>query len=256
MLIDTHAHFDDFRQPGECSAVLDRAQAAGVHRVIAIGGNAEANDLAVALSEADPGRVRAAVGYDRDQAPAAPSLEALRAHLGRPGVVAIGEIGLDYHYAPESVAAQRALMEVMLATSKEYRLPVVIHSRDADEDTVALLRGAEAGGVLHCFTGSREFAKQVLDLGLYISFSGIITFRNAGPLRDVAGLVPDDRLLIETDTPYLAPVPHRGRRNEPGFLVHVAEALAKIRNDTVEHIAHITARNAEQLFGLNPEKKP
>jgi TatD DNase family protein len=151
----------------------------------------------------------------------------------------------------------------MLDLAAKHRLPVIVHSREADDDTVELLRehvrrwrGDPARiGVLHCFTGTSEFARSVLDLGLMVSFSGIVTFRNADSLRAVAREVPEDRLLIETDTPYLAPVPQRGRPNEPAYVVHVAESLAKIRNDTVEHIAHSTARNALRLFGLTQEKE-
>jgi TatD DNase family protein len=147
----------------------------------------------------------------------------------------------------------------MLELARKYQLPVIVHSREADDDTMALLQEhvrrwcGDPGriGVLHCFTGIVGFARKLLDMGLMISFSGIVTFKNANNLRAVARDVPEDRLLIETDTPYLAPVPHRGKSNEPAYVVHVAEILAKIRKDTIERIAHSTARNAERLFGLN-----
>ena len=259
MFIDTHVHFDSFPEPAAVAAAMDRAATAGVIRMIAVGGSPEGNASAVAVAENFPGRIRAAVGFDRDQAELKLPVRELEEDVSRPAVAAVGEIGLDYHYHPDTAPAQRTLFGSMLDLAAKHRLPVVVHSREADDDTVALLREharkwpGDPGriGVLHCFTGTGEFATRVLDLGLMISFSGIVTFRNAEDLRAVARQVPEDRLLIETDTPYLAPVPHRGMPNEPAYVVHVAECLAKIRNDTVEHIAHSTARNAETLFLLN-----
>ena len=264
MFIDTHVHFDSFRSPAAIAEVMDRAAAAGVSRMIAVGGNPEGNAAAVAASAAFEERIYPAIGFDRDMAESEWSVEAFDLELGRPGVVAVGEIGLDYHYHPDTAADQKKLFGQMLDLAEKHRLPVIVHSREADDDTVALLseharrwRGDPGRiGVLHCFTGTGEFAKRVLDLGLMVSFSGIVTFRNADSLRAVAREVPGDRLLIETDTPYLAPVPHRGKPNEPAYVVHVAECLAKIRNDTVEHIAHSTARNAETLFLAQQEQGP
>jgi len=261
MFFDTHAHLDDFSESQALSDVLDRARRAGVTKVLAIGADAEANRSAVAVARQFPAEVRAAVGYDRDQATGKPSIDELTALLDAPEVVALGEIGLDYHYHRDTAAAQQVLFRKMLELAAGRRLPVVVHSREADEDTLGALRehaGAWKGdadriGVLHSFTGGIDFAKRLLDLGFHISFSGIVTFRNAGGLVEVARMVPDSRLLIETDTPYLAPVPHRGRPNEPAYVVHVAEALAKIRNDTPARIAHITAANAERLFGWHKD---
>ncbi len=261
MLIDTHAHLDAYLQSGEWSAVLGRAQAAGVGRIVAVGHHPESNRLAVALAKQHPAAVSAAIGYDRDQALEHPPLPELLALLKEPGVVAVGETGLDYYYSPETAGAQKELFAQMLQASRDHRRPIVIHSRDADDDTLALLSDhcrqwtGDPGriGVLHCFTGSKTFASRLMDLGFLISFSGIVTFRNAADLRGVARAMPEDRLLIETDSPYLAPVPNRGQRNEPAFVVHVAEALAKIRNDTVEHIAHITAQNAQRLFQFDED---
>ena len=256
MFIDTHVHFDSFRDHAGISAAVDRAVAAGVVKMIAVGGNPEGNAVAVAAAADFPGRIHAAIGLDRDQATAEWSVEAFDRELGRMGVVAIGETGLDYHYHADTAAQQKKLFARMLELAAQHGLPVIVHSREADDDTERLLREhvrewrGDPGrvGVLHCFTGTADFAKRMLGLGLMISFSGIVTFRNADSLRDVAREVPVDRLLIETDTPFLTPVPHRGRPNEPAYVVHVAELLAKIRNDTVEHIAHSTARNAEALF--------
>ncbi|MBU1694100.1 MAG: TatD family hydrolase [Verrucomicrobia bacterium] len=258
ILFDTHAHFDAFADRAECQAALERAEAAGVRRILAVGGSPESNRAALKAAAEWPGRVFAAAGYDRDLAVSSPSLLELEAMLERPGVVALGEMGLDYHYHPDTVPAQRDLFASQLELARRRRLPVVVHSREADRDTLDLLRehvSAWRGdprriGVLHCFTGTAEFAKRLLDLGLMISFSGILTFptRRRDPLREVARAVPADRLLIETDTPFLAPVPHRGKPNEPAWVVPVAETLAKIRDDTLVRIAHSTTANAETLF--------
>ena len=259
MFIDTHVHFDSFCTPGEMRAAVDRAAAAGVVKMVAVGGSAEANAGALSAAAEFPGRVFSAIGFDRDQAGKGFAAAEFERELGRPGVVAVGEIGLDYHYHADTASDQKELFAGMLDLAAKRQLPVIVHSRKADEDTVTLLaeharrwRGNPGRiGVLHCFTGSGEFAARILDLGMMISFSGIVTFRNADDLRAVARDVPEDRLLIETDTPYLAPVPHRGKPNEPSYVVLVAECIAKIRNDTVERIAHSTARNAEALFQIN-----
>lgn len=260
MLFDTHVHFDAFREPDELAAVLERAASAGVARMIAVGGSAEANAFALDTARRFAGRIRAAVGFDREQAGSELPWNALERSASA-GVAAIGEIGLDYHYQPGTAADQQSLFERQLALARTRRLPVIVHSREADDDTLAMLKAHAAAwpgdparvGVLHCFTGTADFARRVLDLGLMISFSGILTFKNAAALREVAREVPAERLLIETDSPLLAPVPHRGRRNEPAHLALVAETLAQIRNDTPERIAHSTAANAGALFGWSED---
>jgi TatD DNase family protein len=255
---DTHAHFETFSD-AEAAEVIRRAGGAGVDRIVAVGGNPRANAAVLRVAEAHVDRLRAAVGFDRDCVAQAPDLAALetliRHHSG--AVVAMGELGLDYHYAPETAGAQRHLMEAELDLARRLGLPVIVHSRDADADTVALLTAHAAAwtgdpgciGVLHCFTEDEPFAHALLDLGFMISFSGIVTFRNADPLRAVARGVPADRLLIETDTPYLAPVPYRGQPNEPAFLPAVAECLARVRGETVAAITTQTSVNALRLFG-------
>lgn len=256
MFTDSHLHFDAFEQSGVLDAVIHRAYEAGVRRMIAVGGSAEANARAIRIAERHDG-IRATVGYDRDEAERAPDPERLRELCAHPPVVAIGETGLDYHYSRETAPAQKHLFANMLEIAAEADLPVVVHSREADEDTLALLREFVSArsasdappGVLHCFTGSMPFAEALLEIGLMIGFSGILTFKNADALRRVAAAVPDDRLLIETDAPYLAPAPHRGKRNEPAWVVHVAQEMARIRNVDVEHVARVTTENAERLFG-------
>jgi len=226
--------------------------------MIAIGGDHAANHYAVRLASAHPDNLRATVGYDRDEAGTGYSVDALRALLDEDScVVAVGETGLDYHYSADSAEQQKALLADMLSLARERRLPVVIHSRDADEDTAALL-GEHADlwegdpdrlGVLHCYTRGVAFARRLLDIGYYISLSGIVSFKNAGELRVVARMVPVDRLLIETDAPYLAPVPVRGKRNEPAYVRHVAEAVAQARDCAVDEIAEMSWQNASRLFG-------
>jgi TatD DNase family protein len=258
MFIDTHVHFDRFVKDGTFLDILDHAKEAQVLEMIAIGGSSAANALSLELAAAHPGRIFGCAGYDRDEATEKPDLIELRNFLENPLVKAVGETGLDYYYTAETVTEQKKLFAENLALAVEFEKPVVVHTRDADEDTVALLaefsnawKGDPARlGVLHCFTRETAFARQVLDLGLMISFSGIVTFANADPLREVVQYVPDDRLLIETDSPYLAPVPVRGTRNEPAFVVHVAKQLAELKGTSVESIANLTSSNARTLFAL------
>ena len=277
---DTHVHFDG--SSAATAACVQRALAAGVTRLMAVGGSTELNASALAAARAFPGSVRLALGWDRDQAgkgsafrvqgselnhePRMKNEEPASAFSLQPSALslppdlplaAIGEIGLDYHYRSDTQAAQCELFAAMLRLAAARNLPAIIHTREADGDTLRVLdeagsrAQAAAGrlGVIHCFTGGADFARALLDRGLYLSFSGIVTFRNADLLRDVARLAPADRLLIETDSPFLAPVPKRGERNEPAFVVHVAELLAALRGMTLEALADQTNRNAERLFG-------
>jgi len=201
--------------------------------------------------------VRLALGFDRDQAASAEPevlVETLRRLAGAQPLAAVGETGLDYHYHPETAEAQRALFAAQLRLADEWGLPVIVHTRDADEATLRVLdetpwRGEGLRGVIHCFTGGKAFAAQLLERQFAISFSGIVTFRNADLLRESAAGVPDERLLIETDAPFLAPVPKRGQRNEPAFVAHVAECLAAVRGTTPERIAELTRQNAQAMFG-------
>lgn len=166
-------------------------------------------------------------------------------------VIAVGETGLDYYYAPETKALQLASFVQHIEVAKAVNKPLIIHTRDAREDTMTLLKehdAATVGGILHCFTETWEMAQEAIELGFYISFSGIVTFKNATALREVAKQVPDDKLLIETDSPYLAPVPHRGKQNQPAYVIEVAKHLASIRGQSVEHIAKISRENFYRLF--------
>jgi len=254
-LYDTHAHFG--LNPGESAAVMARALAAGVSRLVAVGGSQDLNAGAMAVAEACKEHVRLALGFDRSQAgktDAAVLIETLRSLSGLATLAAVGETGLDFHYEAESADAQCELFAAQLALADEWNKPVIIHTRAADEATLRILdetpwSGVGLRGVIHCFTGNKEFARELLDRNLAVSFSGIVTFKNAEMLRESAVYVPEERLMIETDSPYLAPVPMRGNRNEPAFVRHVAECLAALRGRTPQHIAAVTARNAAAMFG-------
>lgn len=258
MFIDSHVHFDRFVKEGTFQALLEHANEALVNEMVAIGGSTEANTLSLKLAEDYPGRIFGCAGFDRDIATEGYDLSELREFVANPLVKAVGETGLDYYYTADTASEQKKLFAENLALAAEFEKPVVIHSRDADDDTLALLKdyakdwkGDSARlGVLHCFTRDVKFARDVLDLGLLISFSGIVTFANADPLRDVVKYVPDDRLLIETDSPYLAPVPMRGKSNEPAYVVHVAKQLAELKGCSVDSIASLTSNNARTLFAL------
>ncbi len=256
---DSHAHFPPEADSG---ALLARARAAGLTGLLAVGGDEALNRTAVAAAEAAPGYVFSAVGFDRSNTALSPddAERILRPRLSGDAVKAVGEIGLDYFYETSETerAAQRALFERQVALAAEHSLPVVVHSREADADTLAVLRAAGSPalracgrlGVLHCFVGGAAFAEAVLELGLCVSFSGIVTFHSADALRAVVPLVPEDRLLAETDCPYLAPVPLRGLANEPAYLPYTLRRLADLRGADPDALARTTDRNARRLFGL------
>lgn len=259
MYTDSHFHLDHFHLKGTIPELMANAADAGVTRLIAIGGSDAANTLALDTAAAYPGRLWATAGYDRDLAPGWDgNTQTLLQHLQQPGVVAVGECGLDYFHHQIDPAAQRHLFAAMLDLALQTGKPVVVHSRDADADTLTLLREFSARwphpdrpcAVLHCFTGGKAFAFDLLDLNLIISFSGILTFKNAADLRDTATALPLDRILIETDSPYLAPVPYRGERNEPRRVPCVADCLATLKQTTPEAIAAATTRNAIHFFRL------
>ncbi len=256
-LFDTHAHFPN--DPSATDQLLQEAAKANVTRLVAVGGSDELNSAARLAAALKPDQALLALGFDREQPLQTNfSLERVSDELKSTPIAAVGEIGLDYHYHHESSRqrAQRALMEHQLTIAADLGTPVIIHTRDADSDTLALLSNAqghpwfrgERPGVIHCYTGGTKFAERLLELGYYISFSGIVTFANAKALRKVAAMIPDERLLIETDSPYLAPVPLRGRPNQPAYVIHVAECLARERGTGLDTIATLTTTNANKLF--------
>ncbi len=258
MFFDTHVHFDDFVADGSLEAVVERANVSKVRKFLAVGGSPEANELSLKLAGEFPDELFGSVGYDRDLAGSACDFSNLRKLAARPETVAIGEIGLDYFYEAEKASEQKELFFQCLDIAAAVQKPVLVHTRDADDDTLGMLsdfskvwKGAPSRiGALHCFTRDKAFARALIDLGFYISLSGIVTFRNAEPLREVAKYIPEDRLLIETDSPYLAPIPHRGKRCEPAFVADTAKRLAELRGCTVEALAEATTRNAICLFGV------
>jgi TatD DNase family protein len=252
-LFDSHCHLTDaaFREDRE--AVFVRAQVAGVTRIVTIASDVADARAAVALARGRPG-VWCTAGVHPHVAGEASwsALEEVRELAGEPEVVGIGETGLDYHYdhAPRDV--QRRLFDAQLDLAGELGLPVVVHAREADGDVAAALRGVSAGtlGVLHCFTGGEEAFEVAMERGWYVSFSGIASFRSFGVV-DLMRAVPPDRLLVETDAPYLAPVPKRGKRNEPAFVRLVAEAVAAHLEEDVATVAARTTANAMRFYNLN-----
>jgi len=249
--VDSHCHVSMAQGAAE---VLARARKAGVRGFLVPSTMLGDVDAVVELAEHHRD-VWAAVGFHPHEAKdfddgAEARIDSL---LSGDRVVAVGEIGLDYHYDHSPRDVQRRVLVRQLELAKKHRLPAIIHNRESTEDVIAILseEGAGVGGVLHSFTESYDAAKRLIDMGWYVSFSGILTFRNAEPLREVAKNLPQDRVLIETDTPYLAPVPHRGRTNEPAFVTHIAQTLADLWRLPVDEVADTTTRNFEDLFGVS-----
>lgn len=260
MWLDSHCHVTADRFDPDRDAVLERAFAAGIEALVSIGSGygALGNAQAIALAETDP-RIFATAGVHPHDAAAFrdDDRRALRDFLDHERVVAVGECGLDYHYMNSPRAVQRAVFAEQVVLARERSLPVSIHVRSDDESAyddlleIWIAEGQHAlEGVLHCYTGSLPFALRALDEGLSISFSGIITFKKSTALREVARAIPRDRLLVETDAPFLAPEGHRGRRNEPAWVPLVGAALAELHGCTNEEIASATTRNARRLFRL------
>ena len=257
-LVDTHCHIQTEEFDEDRHEVLARAREAGVDTLIVVGGAGDlsTNDAAVRLAD-EHADVYATVGMHPHDAKDVDEedMDRLRGLSAHPKVVAIGETGLDFHYDHSPRRVQREMFERFVGLAVETRLPVVVHNRESDREAAETLRGGNGRleGVIHCFTSDAAAARTFLDLGFYLSFSGIVTFKNAGALRDIARWVPLDRLLIETDAPFLAPVPKRGRRNEPAYVRFVAETLAEVRGVGVDEIAGAVSDNARTLFRLAPE---
>jgi TatD DNase family protein len=256
MLIDTHAHLDDQRFADDLADVLRRAEVAGVERTLTIGIDAGTSRAAVELAEHYP-LIRAVVGIQPNSlGEVAPGdWEAILNLAEHPGVVGIGETGLDRYWDRAPLPLQEKYFVRHLELCRRQARPVVIHCREAEADVVRVLRAdfdhfGPVRGVMHSFTGDAATARACVDMGLHISFAGMVTFKNNQALRDVASTVPLDRLLVETDSPYLAPMPHRGKRNEPAFVKHTAECLAGVLAIPFEQMAAQTTCNARELFGL------
>ncbi len=257
-LVDSHVHLDHEQFRADLDALIGRAHEQGIARMLTIGtGDGPPKlDCAIELAARHPG-VYATVGvhpHEASKANAA-TFDELRILLGGPAVLALGEIGLDYHYDFSPRELQREVFVEQLRLARDAGKPIIIHTREAWPDTVDLLRREWTGeGIMHCFTGDEAQAREALDLGFHLSFGGVVTFNKAENVRQAAAIVPEDHLLVETDAPYLAPIPHRGKRNEPAFMVETVRRLAQVRGVPAEHIAAITTANFERLMepGLRP----
>ncbi len=257
IFIDSHAHLADPAFDEDREAVIVRARAAGAAAIICIGESIEVAARAEAIASRHRGFVHWSAGVHPHDAAGfdhARDIAAIREHIAR-GAVAVGECGLDYHYDHSPREDQRRAFAAQLALANELARPVIVHTRDAEDDTAAMVR--EAGlaaiaGVMHSFTGAPSLARTALDAGWYVSFSGIITFKKWLDI-DLLRLVPDDRLLIETDAPYLAPVPNRGKRNEPAFAAHTLARLAHVRGAEIDALGAIVTANARRLFVLGAD---
>ena len=256
MLIDSHAHIQGKEYAGEAAAVIARARQAGVETIIAVGGAGDMSSNIEAVTLADSfANVYATVGMHPHDAKDVgdEQLDTLKRLAANPKVVAVGETGLDYFYNHSPRETQQQVFRRFIYLARETKLPIVVHEREAAKEVAELLRSEGGGslrGVIHCFTGDYEAAERYLDMGFYLSFTGIITFKNADALREVVRKVPLNGMFVETDSPFLTPVPHRGKRNEPAYVCYVAETVARIKNISLEQAASATTANARALFHL------
>ncbi|WED22690.1 YchF/TatD family DNA exonuclease [Vibrio sp. JC009] len=253
MFIDSHCHLDKLNYDelhANVAEVVKKAGDAKVTELLSVGVTLDAfPEMIQMISEFD--NVHASCGVHPLDVESPFALDELHHFASHPKVVAIGETGLDYHYKPETKELQKLRFQQQVELAIDVQKPLIIHTRDAREDTLAILKngGAEkCGGVIHCFTEDMDFAKKAMDLGFYISVSGIVTFRQAGALKAVVKELPLDRLLIETDSPYLAPVPHRGKENQPAYVVEVAQYIAQLKGISLTEVAEKTTENFRNLF--------
>jgi TatD DNase family protein len=251
MLFDTHAHLDDRRYDNDRVQIIENLNKAGVGLVMHATADLEEIPDAIRTAEKYP-FIYASAGVHPHYADKMNEerFAALEAYLSHPKVKAVGEIGLDYHYKDTQRDAQQIWFERQMQLAADHRLPVIVHDREAHADCMKIVRKFNNKGVFHSYSGSAEMAKELLNLGWYISFSGVVTFKNARGLLDVVRSVPLDRILIETDCPYLSPEPHRGKRNEPAYVRFVAQKIAELKGLTFEEVAAATTENAKTLFGI------
>jgi TatD DNase family protein len=255
MLFDTHVHLNAEQYEDDLQEVINRALEKGVQNMVVVGFDEPTIKKAIQIAETYD-FIYASVGWHPVDA-----VDMTDEHLAwieelaqHPKVVALGEMGLDYHWDKSSKEVQKDVFRRQIRLARKVNLPIIIHNRDATEDVVTILKEEhveEVGGIMHCFTGSIEVAKQCMDMNMYISFGGPVTFKNAKKPKEVATELPLDKLLIETDCPYLTPHPFRGKRNEPGYVSYVAEQIAELKGITYEELADITTANAKKLFGIN-----
>jgi len=254
MLFDTHAHLDDTKYKQDRKEMLDRARAAGVELIVNVGYDIPSSKRSVHLAREND-FVYAAVGIHPHDAKDVndQTFEELRKLAGEPKVVALGEMGLDYFRNLSPKEVQQRVFREQITLAKELGLPIIVHDRDAHGDILNILKeegAGKAGGILHCFSGSWEMARECINLGFYISFAGPVTFNNAGRLREVVAKVPLEQMLVETDAPYLTPEPHRGKRNESAYVAHVAAKIAEIKGLDYEEVAKVTFINGKKVFGI------
>jgi TatD DNase family protein len=255
MLVDAHCHLTgSYLGEDQLEAVLDRARAAGVDGLVAVGSNLDDSRLVLAITRRSP-QVRASLGVHPHDARTWDALtgDALEALVADPAVRFVGETGLDWHYDLSPRDTQETVFRAQIRLAAKVGKPLMIHTREAPEATLRILREEGArSGIIHCFSEDMDFARGALDLGFHLSFSGIVTFKNAQAIRDVAAWAPLDRILVETDAPYLAPVPFRGKANEPAYVTYVAAQVAALRGLTPERLAETTTANLEALCGWSP----
>ncbi|WP_104399323.1 TatD family hydrolase [Vibrio penaeicida] len=253
MFVDSHCHLDKLNYEELHTGVADVVEKAGkanVEHLLSVGVTLDSFPKMMEMIEPFS-NISASCGVHPLDVESAFCLDKLYDYAGHPRVVAIGETGLDYHYKPETKALQLERFEQQVALAVEVDKPLIIHTRNAREDTLKTLRDGNAqkcGGVIHCFTEDLPFAEAAMELGFYISISGIVTFRAATELKEVVQALPLDRLLIETDSPYLAPIPHRGKENQPAYVVEVAQYIAQLKNVSLGEVAQVTTRNFRNLF--------
>jgi len=252
MYFDSHAHYDDEAFDADRDELLAALPEHGVGLVVIPGQNQSASEAAISLAERHP-HVYAAVGWHPHEADSFPEdgIDRMRRWAEHPKVVALGEMGLDYHYDFSPRDVQRRVLEEQLYLAEELRMPVVMHDREAHGDMLDIVRRHPAvQGVFHCWSGSPEMAEELLSLGWYISFTGSITFKNNRRGLETVALMPDDRFMLETDAPYLTPVPHRGKRNDSTFLPFVARTVAEVRGYTVEQVERLSWENGKRFYGI------
>lgn len=254
MLFDTHAHLNAIQYEEDVVEVIERAKSEGVTHIVVVGFDHDTIKRAMELTE-QYDMIYAAVGWHPVDAidMTDDDLKWIKELASHPKVVAIGEMGLDYYWDKSPKDVQKEVFRKQIQLAREVQLPIIIHNREATEDVIKILeeeKASEVGGIMHCFTGSLEVAKQCMEMNFYISFGGPVTFKNAKKPKEVAIEIPMDRLLIETDCPYLTPHPFRGKRNEPSYVKYVAEQIATLKGVSVEEIGRQTSDNAMRLFGI------